>query len=122
MLIIDNVPVDAAAVKEEQFGPILPIVRMSSVEQAIELANESRHGLQASVLTRSADRAIQIADQLEAGTVQINSAPARGPDHFPFQGVKDSGIGSQGVKYSILAMTKIKSTVLNLGQPSYATA
>lgn len=51
--------------------------------------------------------------------VQINSAPARGPDHFPFQGFRDSGIGSQGIKNSLSMMTKIKSTVINLDQESY---
>lgn len=49
----------------------------------------------------------------------MNAAPARGPDHFPFQGFKDSGIGSQGIKNSLLMMTKIKSTVINLDQESY---
>ena len=51
---------------------------------------------------------------------QVNSAPARGPDHFPFQGFRDSGIGSQGIKNSLLMMTKTKSTVINLDQESYA--
>ena len=52
--------------------------------------------------------------------LQINSAPARGPDHFPFQGFRDSGIGSQGIKNSLAMMTKTKSTVINLDQESYA--
>ena len=54
--------------------------------------------------------------------VQINGPPARGPDHFPFQGVKGSGIGSQGIVNSIEMMTKVKSTVINLAKPSYAMA
>jgi glyceraldehyde-3-phosphate dehydrogenase (NADP+) len=49
----------------------------------------------------------------------VNAAPARGPDHFPFQGFRDSGIGSQGIKNSLAMMTKIKSTVINLDQESY---
>jgi glyceraldehyde-3-phosphate dehydrogenase (NADP+) len=52
-------------------------------------------------------------------SAQINSAPARGPDHFPFQGFRDSGIGSQGIKNSLSMMTKIKSTVINLDKESY---
>ena len=71
---------------------------------------------------RDIDRAIGIADRMETGTVQINGPPARGPDHFPFQGVKDSGIGSQGIVNSIEMMTKVKTTVINLAKPSYATA
>lgn len=50
---------------------------------------------------------------------QVNSAPARGPDHFPFQGFRDSGIGSQGIRNSLAMMVKTKSTVLNLESESY---
>jgi len=107
-------------VYEEQFGPVLPIMTVSSTREAIDLCNASPLGLQASVFTRSLEDAMLLADELQAGTVQINGAPARGPDHFPFQGFKDSGIGSQGVKWSIEAMTKVKSTVINLSQESYA--
>jgi hypothetical protein len=53
---------------------------------------------------------------------QVNAAPARGPDHFPFQGVRDSGIGSQGIKNSLALMCKTKSTVINLDQESYTLA
>lgn len=51
--------------------------------------------------------------------LQVNAAPARGPDHFPFQGFRDSGVGSQGIKNSLAMMTKIKSTVINLDKESY---
>ncbi|CAO2163227.1 unnamed protein product [Urochloa humidicola] len=71
------------------------------------------------VFTRDINKAILISDAMETGTVQINSAPARGPDHFPFQGLKDSGIGSQGITNSINMMSKVKSTVINLPSPSY---
>jgi len=121
-VVLDQVPTTADIVFEEQFGPVLPLVRVKSVEEAIALANSGKYGLQACVFTKSAERAVMLADQLEAGTVQINAPPARGPDHFPFQGVKESGIGSQGVRYSIEAMTKIKSTVINLPKESYAIA
>mmetsp|Transcript_45776 Transcript_45776/g.114744 ORF Transcript_45776/g.114744 Transcript_45776/m.114744 type:complete len:564 (-) Transcript_45776:281-1972(-) len=106
---------------EEQFGPVLPLTVVASTEEAIELCNDSPLGLQASVFTRNIDQAILVSDALHAGTVQINSAPARGPDHFPFQGFKDSGIGSQGVKWSLEAMSKVKSTVINLSGESYAS-
>jgi acyl-CoA reductase-like NAD-dependent aldehyde dehydrogenase len=54
-------------------------------------------------------------------TTQINAAPARGPDHFPFQGFRDSGIGSQGIRNSLAMMVKTKSTVINLDKDSYAS-
>lgn len=70
-------------------------VRVASPEEAVALANRSKYGLQGCVFTADINKAIQLSDALETGSVQINSAPARGPDHFPFQGLKDSGIGSQ---------------------------
>ncbi|KAI3690108.1 hypothetical protein L2E82_48083 [Cichorium intybus] len=105
---------------EEPFGPVLPIIRISNVEEGVHHCNASNFGLQGCIFTKDINKAMLISDAMETGTVQINSAPARGPDHFPFQGLKDSGIGSQGVTNSINMMTKIKSTVINLPTPSYA--
>ena len=121
-LLIDNVTHDMKICWEEPFGPVLPVVRVKSDAEALELVNKSRFGLQGCVFTKDIDRAIQMADAMETGTVQINGPPARGPDHFPFQGVKDSGIGSQGITNSINVMTKVKSTVINLSKPSYTVA
>ncbi|PWA68823.1 aldehyde dehydrogenase 11A3 [Artemisia annua] len=119
-LLLDNVKQDMRIAWEEPFGPVLPVIRISNAEEGIHHCNASNFGLQGCVFTKDINKAILISDAMETGTVQINSAPARGPDHFPFQGVKDSGIGSQGVTNSINMMTKIKSTVINLPAPSYA--
>ena len=75
--------------------------------------------LQGCVFTNNVNEAIRISDAMETGTVQVNGPPARGPDHFPFQGFKDSGIGSQGIKNSISIMVKDKSTVINLNTKTY---
>ncbi|CEF98334.1 Aldehyde dehydrogenase, C-terminal [Ostreococcus tauri] len=121
-LLIDNVTHDMKICWEEPFGPVLPVVRVKNENEALELVNKSRFGLQGCVFTRDIDRAIRLSDAMQTGTVQINGPPARGPDHFPFQGVKDSGIGSQGITNSIKVMTKVKSTVINLAKPSYTIA
>jgi glyceraldehyde-3-phosphate dehydrogenase (NADP+) len=118
-VVLTGVNKDMRLLYEEQFGPVLPILSVTSAEEALDMANQSPLGLQASVFTQDIDAAMRISDALQAGTVQINGAPARGPDHFPFQGFKDSGLSSQGVRYSIEAMTKIKSTVINLADESY---
>ncbi len=112
--LIDHVTTDMKIAWEEPFGPVLPIIRVKSIEEAIELSNQSEFGLQASVFTRDINKAMTIADRLEAGSVQINNAPSRGPDHFPFSGVKNSGIGVQGIQYSLEAMTQVKATILNI--------
>ncbi len=99
---------------EEPFGPVLPIIKVAGKEEAIEIANQSEFGLQSSVFTTNFNSAFEVANALEVGTVQINNRTERGPDHLPFLGVKNSGIGVQGISYSIEAMTTIKSVVINL--------
>lgn len=112
--LIDNVTRDMRVAWEEPFGPVLPIIRVSSVEEMIAYSNESEYGLQASVFTENIDSAFAVADALETGSVQINGRTERGPDHFPFIGVKSSGLGVQGVGRSLASMTRDKLTVLNL--------
>lgn len=119
-LIIDNVTEDMKIHWEEPFGPVLPFVRVASAEEAVEKANKSTMGLQGCVFTQDINRAIFIANEMCSGTVQINGPPARGPDHFPFMGFKDSGIGAQGIQYSIESMSKVKSYVINLPDVSHA--
>ena len=120
--LLTGVTPDMNIANEEAFAPVLSVLKFRDDAQAIEIANGTPYGLVGGVFTRDIDRAIGMADRMETGTVQINGPPARGPDHFPFQGVKDSGIGSQGIVNSIEMMTKVKTTVINLAKPSYATA
>lgn len=115
--IIDYVTTDMEVAWEEPFGPVLPVIRVRSIDEAIKIANRSEYGLQSSVFTSDIGKAFTIARKLEVGTVQINNKTERGPDHFPFLGVKSSGLGTQGVKYSIEAMTRHKAIVVNLGAP-----
>ena len=112
--LIDNVTEDMDIAWIEPFAPILPIIRVENLDKAIETANKSEYGLQSSVFTNDINKAFYIAEKLEVGTVQINNKTERGPDHFPFLGVKSSGIGTQGIKYSIEAMTRLKAIVINL--------
>ncbi|HGZ3556625.1 TPA: NADP-dependent glyceraldehyde-3-phosphate dehydrogenase, partial [Streptococcus pneumoniae] len=110
-VLFDQVTKDMKVAWEEPFGPVLPIIRVASVEEAIAFANESEFGLQSSVFTNDFKKAFEIAEKLEVGTVHINNKTQRGPDNFPFLGVKGSGAGVQGIKYSIEAMTNVKSIV-----------
>lgn len=119
-LVVDRVTEDMKLHWEEPFGPVIPFVRVPDAATAVALANKSTMGLQGCIFTQDVNRAILIANELTSGTVQINGPPARGPDHFPFMGFKDSGIGTQGIRYSIESMTKIKSYVINLPEASYA--
>ena len=113
-VLLDHVTKEMKIAWEEPFGPVLPVIRVSSVEEAIKIANESEYGLQASVFSENINTAMNIAAKIEAGTVQINGRTERGPDHFPFLGIKKSGLGVQGVKGSILSMSTEKVLVINV--------
>ena len=114
--LLDNVTLDMRIAWEEPFGPVLPVIRVNSDEEAIKIANESEFGLQASIFTQNIDRAFNIAPKLEVGTVQVNGRTERGPDHLPFLGVKSSGMGVQGIRKSIESMTIEKVTVININR------
>ena len=112
--VLDNVTTDMRVAWEEPFGPVLPFIRVESIDKAIEISNASEYGLQGMIFTADIDLAFNIAQELEVGTIQINGKSARGPDHFPFLGTKSSGLGTQGIKYSIEAMSRPKVVVMNL--------
>lgn len=112
--LFDYVTQEMELAWKEPFAPVLPIIRVKTVDEAIEIANKSEYGLQSSVFTNDINSAFYVANRLEVGTVQINNKTERGPDHFPFLGVKASGMGTQGVRYSIEAMTRHKAITVNL--------
>lgn len=112
--LLTNVTPEMRVFHEEQFGPLLPVSVYESDDQAVKLANGSQYGLQASVYSQDIDQAFAISDKLEVGTVQINGKPDRGPDNFPFGGVKDSGAFMQGTLETLDLMTRGKMVVVNL--------
>jgi acyl-CoA reductase-like NAD-dependent aldehyde dehydrogenase len=111
--VLADVPLEAEIVWEETFGPVLPIVSVADLDEAIEVANRSRYGLDSSVFSRNLDNAWRAARAVECGMVTVNDAPAHGVGHFPFGGRKpDSGIGREGLGYSIDECTALKTVVL----------
>lgn len=112
--VLGNVPRDALIATEETFGPIATLIRVTGVDESIELVNGSRYGLDSCVFTHDFYTAWKVAKALEEGTVSVNDAPAHGVGYFPFGGNKDSGMGREGVGYSIDEMTRIKTIQFNL--------
>ena len=92
--ILDNPPEDARIVAEEQFGPVMPLMKFGSVDEVIERANNSEYGLAGAVWTKDTDKGIEIAEQLETGTVWINEFMQLSP-FAPFGGHKQSGFGAE---------------------------
>jgi glyceraldehyde-3-phosphate dehydrogenase [NAD(P)+] len=111
--VLDHVPVDARIMWEETFGPVVPIARVRDVNEAIELANKSRYGLDSCVFTTNINLARKVVKRLEEGEVTINAAPRHGVGYYPFGGNKDSGMGREGIGYSIEEMTRLKTIVYN---------
>lgn len=103
-------------VATEVFGPVISFITVDSMDEAVDIVNNQRFGLQACVFTNDEGTGITFAKLLNVGTVQINGSPQRGPDHFPFLGVKQSGVGVQGVRYSLEAMSRLKPVVINKPQ------
>lgn len=112
--LLDHVTEDMEVAWEEQFGPVLPFMRIANELEAVDLEKRNAYGLQASIFTKNLENAFAIADKLNVGTVQVNGKTSRGPDHFPFLGVKNSGQGVQGIGRSIDSMLRDKVLVLNL--------
>lgn len=112
--VIDNVTTDMDLVVRETFGPVAPIIRVNSLEEAISVANDTEYGLQAGVFTESYSSAMKCAQEIEAGTVFINKQSTFRTDNMPFGGFKSSGVGKEGIKYAVEEMTKTKLIGLNL--------
>ena len=98
--LVTDIADDSRLVQEEQFGPIVPILKFSDVEDAIARANDTRYGLSGSVWTKDLKRGAEIAARLEVGTAWVNQHRATSA-FVPFGGAKESGLGRQ---YSALGL------------------
>ncbi len=99
--------------KIEVFAPVLPIIRVKNMDEALTYANDTKYGLHAGVFTNNINKAFKLANELEYGGVMINNSPTFRRDNMPFGGIKRSGIGREGVKYTIEEMSEIKTIVIN---------
>ncbi len=110
--VLTGVPADAKLSCQEVFGPVVLINPVDSVEEAIEFVNDSRFGLQAGLYTQNLSLALKAADELHVGGVMINDIPTFRVDHMPYGGVKESGMGREGIKYAIEELTELKLVVV----------
>jgi acyl-CoA reductase-like NAD-dependent aldehyde dehydrogenase len=99
---------------EEVFGPVCTVTPVESLDEAIELANATRYGLQAGVFTTRIDAALHAAQALDFGGVTVNEAPTFRSDQMPYGGVKDSGNTREGPRYSVRELTEEHLVVIDL--------
>ena len=99
---------------QEVFGPVCTVTAVDSLDEAIELANGTRYGLQAGIFTTSLDSALRAAQGLEFGGITVNEAPTFRSDQMPYGGVKDSGNTREGPHYAVREMTEERLVVVEL--------
>ena len=97
---------------EEVFGPVCTLAAVRSLDEAIELANSTRYGLQAGIFTGAIDAALEAAERLDFGGVTVNEAPTFRADQMPYGGVKDSGNTREGPHYAVRELTEQRLVVI----------
>ncbi len=110
--LLEGVPRDAKCYREEAFGPMALLTPFDDFDAALAEVNDSAFGLQAGIFTRDIYKAHKAWDELDVGGVVIGDVPSWRVDHMPYGGVKDSGLGREGIRYAIEDMTEIRLLVL----------
>ena len=112
--VIGNAAPELKVSCEEVFGPVVSVSAFDSLDEAIELANSTRYGLQAGIFTSSLEQALRAARELDFGGVTVNEAPTFRSDQMPYGGVKDSGNTREGPHYAMRELTEEHLVVLAL--------
>jgi acyl-CoA reductase-like NAD-dependent aldehyde dehydrogenase len=110
--LLEGVPATHSLCTEEAFGPVAVLSRFSDFDAALEQVNDSVFGLQAGIFTRDIYKAHRAWDRLEVGGVLIGDVPSWRVDHMPYGGVKDSGLGREGIRFAMEDMSEIRLLVL----------
>lgn len=110
--LLENVAPDLDVNTQEAFGPVAILSRFTDFDDALKEVNNSDFGLQAGIFTRDIYKAQKAWDELEVGGVVIGDVPSWRVDHMPYGGVKDSGLGREGIRYAIEDMTEIRLMVV----------
>ncbi len=114
--LLEDAPAGTNIVEEEAFGPVAVISRFSDFDAALQSINDSKFGLQAGIFTRDLYKAQKAWDVLEVGGVVIGDVPSWRVDNMPYGGVKDSGLGREGIRWAINDMTEERLLVIRTPQ------
>jgi len=110
--LLDQVDRSSAVYREEAFGPVALLSKFSDFNAALDEVNDSKFGLQAGIFTRDLFKMFDAWDRLEVGGVVINDVPSYRVDNMPYGGVKDSGLGREGIRFAMEDMTEIRNLVI----------
>lgn len=106
--VLRGVTPEMTVFAEETFGPVTSLYPFDTIEEALELANDTEYGLSASIFTQDIDKALRFAERAEAGMVHINAPTLHDEPHVPFGGIKASGFGREGTEADLEIMTEWK--------------
>jgi acyl-CoA reductase-like NAD-dependent aldehyde dehydrogenase len=109
---LEDVPTDQLLCTQEAFGPVAILSAYDDYAEALAQVNASAYGLQAGIFTRDLYKMQQAWDELEVGGIIIGDVPSWRVDHMPYGGVKDSGLGREGIRFAIEDMTEIRNLVI----------
>ncbi|WP_375454170.1 aldehyde dehydrogenase family protein [uncultured Methylobacterium sp.] len=101
---------------EESFGPVVSLIRAEDSEDALRIANDTEYGLSAALITNDMQKALDLSLRLESGMVHVNDTTISDEPHVPFGGVKNSGFGREGGRYSLEELTEVKWVTLQMGK------
>jgi len=110
--LLEDVPRDSAVCTEEAFGPVAVLSKFSDFDAALDDVNDSAFGLQAGIFTRDIYKVHRAWDKLEVGGLVIGDVPSWRVDHMPYGGVKDSGLGREGIRWAMEDMSEVRLLVL----------
>jgi len=114
--VIDNVTPSMTVVKQETFGPVSPVIRFATIDEAIAIANGTAYGLSSAVCTNRLDYINRFVAELQVGTVNVREVPGYRLELTPFGGIKDSGLGyKEGVQEAMKSFTNLKTYSLPAG-------
>jgi aldehyde dehydrogenase (NAD+) len=117
--ILTNVTRDMKVFREETFGPVAPVLTANSVDEAVEIANDSEYGLSAGIITRDEEKGLEIARRLHTGMAHVNDSSVNDEPHVPFGGIGASGLGRHGGKQGIDTFTEMRWITVERGGRHY---
>ena len=110
--LLENVPADCDVVVEEAFGPVVVLSKFASWDEALAEVNASKFGLQAGIFTRDIHKVLEAWDEMDVGGIVVNDVSSYRVDNMPYGGVKDSGLGREGVRFAMEDMSEIRNLVI----------
>jgi vanillin dehydrogenase len=117
--VLSGVTREMRIFREESFGPVTSIIKVRDHKEALEIANDTDYGLSAGVITNDMQKAMELAFSLESGMVHLNDCTVSDEPHAPFGGVKNSGFGREGGRFSMEEMTELKWITIQSGQRAF---